>query len=222
MELSASASDELKQLVSDYLSRLVCTFDDEDRAFCQLDSWPLLKYEIAEKPEADDLEEAIAIAVASRERDGKLVAPDVNDRRNKGRCKSHQCRIPIGSYSELTKQLTSVSHCIEAAGKFDEIHKIVDKEAQHIHGVGALMTYDVALRIALWRGKNYHPEHVYLHATPLKSAKLLIHPSVKGKLKTTDFPESFQELSCLNIENFLCVYHDKIKRVVAGNSGLET
>ncbi|WP_306259877.1 hypothetical protein [Pararhizobium sp. IMCC21322] len=153
MALSAQELIELERLISEYQSRLVCEFDDEKWTAGRSDNKSLLKYEISEKPEADDLKEAIMIAVASRESKGKLVAPNPDDHNAGSHCKGHQCRIRKTAYGELTKQLTSASQSIEAAQNFDEIYKIVDKEARHVHGVGALMTYDVAQRIALWRGK---------------------------------------------------------------------
>lgn len=214
-KLTAPQLDAIDGLIEHYLSRQVETLEGIEL----LKDAPFLKVEVAEKPEAKLLEEAIKIAVASREVDHKLVAPSPNGRRIGTRCKSHQKRIPAEAYPVFEKRLVANSRRINKTADFENLHRCVAEQAlgqNGIHGVGDLMVYDVALRIGLWMGEAFHPQQIYLHAYPLKSAKLIFHRKVRGRLRKSEFPAPFQKLSCIEIENFLCLYHKEICHLLAG------
>ncbi len=200
----------LDELIAEYLEGIENWKRDHSLSNSCISGAYVLPPDECQRPDASDINDAIKMAVGSRVHNAKLIAPNPNDRRLTGKCHGHQRRIPNSAYSILTKQLLETAEKFKAASNFDDIHCIVDKEVGNVSGAGELMAYDVALRIGLWKGGAHEPKTVYLHATPLKSAKLMFGPKVRGPLSIDTFPEPFKKLKPLEIENFLCVCHKPI------------
>ena len=129
-------------------------------------------------------EQAVAVAGEGRRADG-AYHPHVEAKPGR----------PLTAYrkSALTQfrdRLTSdtVLHEISSATRFDEIHQILEREARHVHDVGAVTVYDAAVSISANQG--YEPEEVYLHADPRKGARALIRGLSKDRIGVDELPEA--------------------------------
>ena len=118
----------------------------------------------------------------------------------------HQYRIPkvtlASWYGAILMRLAS----LKKAKTFDEIHNILT--GVKIKGVGKVTVYDTAVRIGVY--KKLYPQKIYLHAGTKEGAKKLnVKTSSKDILKS-QLPVQFQrkDLSCLEIEDILCIYKD--------------
>jgi hypothetical protein len=83
-----------------------------------------------------------------------------------------------------------------------------------LHRFRKLASYDTALRIGFKLNKL--PEDVYLHAGTQKGSaalKLTGHRSVLGIDQVREKYPEFSRLKPHEIENFLCIYKDKLKPV---------
>lgn len=92
--------------------------------------------------------------------------------------------------TQFRDRLTSetVLREIRSATCFDDIHQVLEREAQHVHGIGAVTVYDAAVSIGANRG--YEPEEIYLHADPRKGARALIRGLSKDRIGVEELPKA--------------------------------
>ena len=80
-----------------------------------------------------------------------------------------------------------------------------------IKGVGQLYAYDAALRLGECFGVK--PEKVYLHRGALDGAKALLgRDKIRGRtyVNMEELPLELQCLAPYHVENFLCIYKEKL------------
>jgi hypothetical protein len=123
-----------------------------------------------------------------------------------GRKHPHQWKLPSRVLSEAQSKLLAASKAIMAAKDFDELYSIVQREIGSIDGVGDLTVYDVAHRIGAFLGKE--PKLVYLHAGTAEGAELLGFTG--STVDKKELPEAFSPLTCAEIEDFLCIFKDRL------------
>ncbi|HNN82507.1 MAG TPA: hypothetical protein PKL30_26765 [Leptospiraceae bacterium] len=121
----------------------------------------------------------------------------------------HARRIPLNLLRQANKRLMKKVPDLKKCKNFEELFLEVEKSIVDIKGIGKLTIYDIALKIGLFN--KIFPEFVYLHSGALAGAKKIFKDR-KGikKLKREEFPLEMQELSCGDIENFLCIYKDDL------------
>lgn len=94
-----------------------------------------------------------------------------------------------------------------------------------ILGIGELAVYDIATRVGAFLGLA--PDKVYLHAGTAEGARVF---GVRSKpwlpVEREVFPKPLANLPAADIENLLCIYKARLRRVVgrattAGHSALQ-
>ncbi|MEX4006754.1 hypothetical protein [Neoaquamicrobium sediminum] len=145
-----------------------------------------------EKPEADSLIGAIQIATLSID--------------HRGRRHPHQWRIPLSVLERLRDALIGRAEEIRTKTSFSSLHALVVAECLGIRGAGELLAYDVAFRIGLYLG--FEPQKVYLHAGTRTGARRL---GLNGAaVSLSELPRELQRLQPCQVENFLCLYANKL------------
>lgn len=99
---------------------------------------------------------------------------------------------------------------------FEELYDLVANNIGKIRGVGPVAIYDIALRIGCnLRPKIIPEKFVYTHGSQAKvekSALILVGKSkiVKNRVDVSEFKTIIPHYSAMEIEDILCVYHNKI------------
>lgn len=90
---------------------------------------------------------------------------------------------------------------------FDDLYCHVSKAIGNItFARGILTRFDISLNIGILLNKPVYPDYVYLANHTRKSAQALnVYKYPRVTLKT--FPKAFQKLSCMQLEDVLCVYY---------------
>lgn len=115
---------------------------------------------------------------------------------------SHQNRIRPSLLKEAEHRLQQASTDIQSAPDFERLHSAVESLIGPISGVGELCVYDIAHRIAAFRG--FEPKLVYLHRGTRDGARAL---GFKGKtLDPAHLPAAFSRLTPAETEDCLCIY----------------
>jgi hypothetical protein len=122
----------------------------------------------------------------------------------------HQRRLKNEIMNIVKQKLLLRKHDIESCHTFDEVISIVKAEA--IKGFGELAIYDTALRISAHL--DIYPDKVYLHAGTLKGAKAMGLNVKHNPIVVQDLPSYLKGLKPHEIEDFLCIYKDKLKRQI--------
>jgi hypothetical protein len=135
-------------------------------------------------------EDAVSVSILSRTKEGLLH--------------KHQYRIR----KEQLKKFNEIAHKfyseLEAASNFDQIHRIIS--VNKIKGIGSLTIYDIAVRIASYKGLQ--PIHIYLHAGTKKGLEKISNRKIYSKfIEIDDLPFEFSKLTAAQIEDFLCHYY---------------
>jgi len=169
-----------KSLIADYLS--------ERDNICCID---IITYTI----EQNSLEDAIRVAVMSKNKNGKT--------------EFHQRRIYKNVYPNFLKNLLKIKDKIENAKNFDKLIStiFINKPS----GAGELFCYDVALRIG--HKLNLLPEKIYIHAgTKIGLENLLKRKIYEKTIDKRKLPEPFCscELTPDQLEDFLCIYKEEL------------
>ena len=84
------------------------------------------------------------------------------------------------------------------------------KQIGQVYKNAVLYVYDTAWRIGA--KLELEPELVYLHAGTRKGAKALGLDSRRENIDPQDLPLPLQRLRPIHIENFLCLYKDRLER----------
>lgn len=141
------------------------------------------------------LSEAIEAAALARTKDG-------------GR-HSHQARIPLRILEQGKRRLVRCVSELSRSRTFDELFHVVDRA--RIRGLGELWAYDTAHRIGVYRGLE--PTHVYLHRGTLEGAKALGLTHRRKILRIEKLPGAFRRLRPHEIEDCLCLYKERLRRL---------
>ena len=89
---------------------------------------------------------------------------------------------------------------------FDDLYKKVSHAIANIRFARGILTrYDISLHIALLLNNPVYPDFVYLANHTRKSAEN-IGVKTYPYAKKSAFPKEFQILTCMQIEDILCVY----------------
>jgi hypothetical protein len=124
-----------------------------------------------------------------------------------GTIHGHQRRIGKKLLKKAASRLSKKVAMLQKAQTFEELRQAVEDSIGGIHGIGSLTIYDISCRIGYYN--NIEPNYVYIHAGAKEGARLL---RVKGKIvKKGDFPLSFSKLTPSEIEDFLCIYKNKLR-----------
>ena len=129
---------------------------------------------------------------------------------------SHQNRIGQDSLKNVDKKFTNLKSSDWKGCDFDSLYDSVKKRIENVVGIGPLMVYDTTLRFAAFYGVK--PKKVYLHAGAWEGAKYLVEAGLMARPKSrvvplSEFPEELQKLSAKNVEIFLCVKKDELKKL---------
>jgi len=167
------------------------------------------QHRVASRTELDgyrgnSLKETIEIAALSSR---KL------DRNNCIICKRnpHQCRIKCKILASGKDELLTMVHELRKATDFVSIYELVNDVSRRICGLGELWTYDVALRIGWYL--RIKPDVVYLHRGAMKGAKNMGLQGLRATMRKQSFPVEFSRLEPYEIEDFLCICKDELKRL---------
>lgn len=123
-------------------------------------------------------------------------------RRADGKCEAHQRRVGLARLDPFEKLLQKSQAAIAKCKCFDDLHAIVAR--CQTERVGALATYDTAVRIGAYLGLA--PDKVYLHTGTRSGAKALGLDVSQDWLDPDDLPAPLQRLSPDEIEDFLCIF----------------
>lgn len=124
----------------------------------------------------------------------------------------HQRRIPKTAIKQWASKLDKAQAQIQAFRglSFEDLFDFLDKLASKISGIGPLMVYDTALRIGANIG-CLPKDWIYLHAhatIPKIHDFRITRSKLPKELKALEAWEAYE------IEDFLCVYHDPIKKLM--------
>ncbi len=126
-----------------------------------------------------------------------------------GKMNSHQRRVGKSNGSVGAKELLKHENEIRKSKNFEEIFQITEKVKKEIYGLGALWSYDTALRIGF--NLKLYPKDVYVQAGVVKGVKkALAGKNWHGRsLALSIFPKEIQKLKPYQAENFLCIWGKK-------------
>ncbi|MCO5411104.1 hypothetical protein [Ralstonia mojiangensis] len=116
---------------------------------------------------------------------------------------SHQCRIRLAPMRKAKELLLRARKQLEANTTFDDLHTFLAATFTDIPGLGALYTYDTALRLGFFLGLE--PTSVYLHAGTKVGARAL-GVTASRMVRVSSLPSALQVLPPHEIENFLCIF----------------
>lgn len=153
------------------------------------------------------LEEAIERACAGRREDGRMFS--------KGSCVRTVARRELASRLSRPIDLEMIGR----ATSFDQVYDVV--RSARPRGIGDMMTYNVAERVAAWMG-FYPEEHLYLHAGPAIGWRRLVgrRNGEDHRVRWTDVPrEISSRLSPHQAEDFLCEMRDVLHRGLSIEEG---
>ncbi len=129
---------------------------------------------------------------------------------SRGKRFSHQTRIKHESLQQANVALSATIGDLGQCQTFDELLNTIQCSLQHIQGLGELYCYDTALRIGARLG--LFPQRVYLHSGTRDGTKI---PGLDYKARAIETSELPSELQCLaphELEDFLCIYKNKLAR----------
>ena len=130
-----------------------------------------------------------------------------------GKRHPHQWRISKEAMKQWSGKLDKAQARIRAfrGQSFEGLFDFLDEQARTISGIGALMVYDTALRIGANIG-CLPKDCVYLHA---HATIPFVH---KFRIEKAELREPLKALGAweaYEIEDFLCIYHDPIKKMMS-------
>lgn len=128
-----------------------------------------------------------------------------------GKRLAHQRRIPVSVLETSKKRLLEKSDLIEASETFNHLFSTVESIIRPIYGIGELTVYDTAVRIGAFLGVE--PRQVFLHAGTREGARRLGLDSTRDHLKIEELPAPFLSLTPLEIEDVLCIYKMRLRRM---------
>ena len=146
------------------------------------------------------LEEAI-------EKAARAIGPE-------GKKHRHQWRIKNETLREVANILVNDARVeINSCRSFEDLISLVEEKAREVKGFGVLAIYDTSLRIGAKKG--IYPSKVYIHAGTKEGCKALGLDHKAKDLPVHAFPEPVKTLHPYEIENFLCIYKNRIQKQTA-------
>ena len=134
----------------------------------------------------------------------------------KNQC-SHQAGIDVLILKRVVELLMKIDEQrYSSKSSFEELYTLIESNS-NVSGFGPLCIYDTALRLGAVLGLA--PEKVYLHRGARTGAiyvGIISEGSKAGHISISRMPDIFHQLEPMHIENFLCIYKDKLKKIVAG------
>ena len=130
-----------------------------------------------------------------------------------GKRHPHQWRIPKAAIKHWSGKLCKAQAQIQAfrGHVFEDLFDFLDKQARAISGIGPLMVYDTALRIGANIG-CLPKDCVYLHA---HATIPFVHKFRIEKAEMREPLKALEKWEAYEIEDFLCIYHDPIKKMMS-------
>jgi hypothetical protein len=119
----------------------------------------------------------------------------------------------INSLNERRKE-------IEAKESFDDLYKFIGNDIGDIIGIGALMQYDISLRIGSYL--KLRPSKLYAQRGSLWGFNALYglpnNDEIKKQIvEMSEIQDSFKPLTrfeeSMHLENFLCIKHKELKKI---------
>lgn len=143
---------------------------------------------------AKSIEEAIHFAVLSEDKAGKKH--------------SHQYRLVRKAMITFEEKALLIKEKLVKADDFHVLYKLLKNLEVKSKGIGEMLTYDAAERIGQYL--KLTPQKVYLHAGTRVGAEKLLGKINAEYIKKEQLPEPLgnSTLSCSEIEDILCMYHD--------------
>jgi hypothetical protein len=133
---------------------------------------------------------------------------------SRGKRYRHQTRIRREAINRAMPALLRSQRRLAACKTFDELLDTVTKSLRGIKWLGALYYYDAATRLGAYL--RIMPDTIHLHAGAREGAKALKLNYRLPFLKVKDVPRPLRVLKPHQIEDFLCIYKDKVIRQVCG------
>jgi len=131
------------------------------------------------------------------------------DHREPAKRYSHQRRIRLAPMRQAGKFLAQAGAELKGFNTFETLHEFLANAFSKIRGLGPLYTYDTALRIGFFL--KLEPKLLYLHAGTRDGARAIGIRSVRA-VKVDKLPPELQVLAPHEIENFLCIFKQRISR----------
>lgn len=131
----------------------------------------------------------------------KTIERAVLSRGINGRKHPHQQRLNNTLLKKHARKLLRKIKKIEALKDFNELY-------DEVKGIGDLVSYDIALRIAyfMWNRK-VKLNDVYLQSDAKKGAREVLNlERLPRKLPLSKFPDEFHGLKAIEVEDILCIY----------------
>jgi len=152
-----------------------------------------LRDELASFRKERSLASAVARAARAERPDGKRY--------------DHQRRIK----KEALRQVgaTLLGNSFHGCADFASLHERVRKTIGDIHGVGELMVYDTALRIAAKRGCL--PTAVYVHSGTRQGVGAMGLDTRRPWIPLSEFQKPLRPLKAHEIEDLLCIFKDDLR-----------
>jgi hypothetical protein len=125
----------------------------------------------------------------------------------------HQRRRSQATLDASARTLIREGNRLQRCDSFDCLLNTVASLVADIPDLGELYSYDTALHIGA-RTKRL-PDSVYLHAGTRLGAKALRLPYRQKSLDVASLPASLRVLKPYEIEDFLCIYKDRLHSSMA-------
>ena len=168
----------------EYYNSKIMEYKNNKKGNCSIDN--VIKYVL----EQNSLEEAINIAIMSKDKNGNFHP--------------HQYRIYNDVYENFIQNLLSIKNKIKDSKNFDELIKTIEKYKPF--RAGELFCYDVALRIGHYL--KLLPDRIYIHAGTRKGLSNLLKRRIyEQTINKQNLPEPFCscDLTPGQLEDFLCI-----------------
>ncbi|MDE5750782.1 MAG: hypothetical protein K2H87_08465 [Duncaniella sp.] len=130
----------------------------------------------------------------------------------------HQWNLRFPSRHHIVADMKAKLQCIDRED-FNDFEQLIDYVAERRQPhFGDTAIYDFALRYGWNRDPRRVPERfVYVHSKPLRAALRLKElgylNEVARKLPLTSYAEALPGLAAMDVEHFLCLFHDEIMKL---------
>ena len=125
-----------------------------------------------------------------------------------GKRHSHQYRLVREDLMNFDEKVLLIKEKLLKAEDFHVLYKFLKNLEVNSSGIGEMLTYDAAERIGQYL--KLYPKKVYLHAGTRVGAETLLGKINAEYINKEQLPEPLgnSTLSCSQIEDILCMYHD--------------
>jgi hypothetical protein len=127
----------------------------------------------------------------------------------KNKIEDHQRRVGRATLKLAATALLKRIKQIENCRSFAELLACIEEATKDIDRFGELAAYDTAFRIAV--NLNLMPKAVYLHAGTRKGCRALGLKANRRYVEMDELPKELQVLEPHEVEDFLCIYKDRLR-----------